>query len=63
MNVVSQDKKQLEFYQESKSALDSVEKKLLEYFQNLQTYIVPISSNIVIKPSFNLRIRSLSIGL
>ena len=63
MNVVSQDKKQLEFYQESKSALDSVEKKLLEYFQNLQAYIVPISSNIVIKSSFNWRIRSLSIGL
>lgn len=40
LNVVSQDKKQGEFYQESKSALDLVEKKLIEYYHQLNAYIV-----------------------
>ena len=39
MNLVSQDKKQQEFYQESKSALDQVEKKLVDYYMQLNAYM------------------------
>jgi cytochrome c556 len=39
MDLVSQDKKQQEFYLESKSACDQVEKKLIEFYQNLNLYI------------------------
>jgi uncharacterized protein YaaN involved in tellurite resistance len=44
LNVVSQDKKKQEFYLESKSALDQVEKKLIEYYHQLNSYIVHYSS-------------------
>ena len=37
---MSQDKKKQEFYLESKSALDEVEKKLLDYYQQLRAYLV-----------------------
>ena len=40
LNKVSQDKKIHEFYTESKAALGEVEKKLLDYYQQLRTYIV-----------------------
>lgn len=40
MNEVSQDKKKSEFYKESKCALEEVEKKLLEYYQQLTGYMV-----------------------
>ena len=43
LNEVSQDKKKSEFYKESQSALEDVEKKLLEYYQQVITYIVHIS--------------------
>lgn len=39
INQVSQDKKKTEFYQESKAALEHVEKNLFEYFQQLTTFI------------------------
>lgn len=42
LNVVSQDKKKQEFYLESKSALEQVEKKLVEYYHTLNTYLVPL---------------------
>jgi hypothetical protein len=42
LNIVSQDKKKQEFYQESKSAFEQVEKKLIEFYQNLNSYIVSI---------------------
>jgi protein subunit release factor A len=44
LNVVSQDKKKQEFYLESKSALDQVEKKLVEYYHTLNVYMVPPTS-------------------
>jgi hypothetical protein len=40
LNLVSQDKKQQEFYLESKSALEQVEKKLVEYYHQLNAYLV-----------------------
>lgn len=40
LNEVSQDKKKQEFYLESKSALDQVEKKLIDFYLQLKTYIV-----------------------
>jgi hypothetical protein len=43
LNVVSQDKKKQEFYLESKSAQDQVEKKLIEYFHQLNSYLVLLS--------------------
>ena len=43
LNEVSQDKKKSEFYKESQSALEDVEKKVLEYYQQLTTFIVHIS--------------------
>ena len=53
LNEVSQDKKKSEFYKESQSALEDVEKKLLEYYQQVITYIVHIYwfSNKTKKPS------------
>lgn len=42
LNVVSQDKKKQEFYLESKSALEQVEKKLVEYYHTLNAYMVPL---------------------
>lgn len=42
LNVVSQDKKKQEFYLESKSALELVEKKLVEYYHTLNAYLVPL---------------------
>lgn len=43
LNEVSQDKKKQEFYNESRSALDQVEKKLIDYFQQLRAYLVTLS--------------------
>lgn len=40
LNVVSQDKKKQEFYLESKSALEQVEKKLVEFYHQLNAYVV-----------------------
>lgn len=39
LNLVSQDKKQQEFYQESKSALDQVEQKLIDFYMQLNAFI------------------------
>jgi hypothetical protein len=36
---VSQDKKKTEFYQESKGALEHVEKNLFEYYQQLNSFV------------------------
>ena len=43
LTQVSQDKKQQEFYQESKSALDHIQNKLIDYFQQLRAYLVSLS--------------------
>ncbi len=40
LTEVAQDKKTEEFYNESKSALDQVEKKLIDFYQQLHSYIV-----------------------
>lgn len=40
LNQVSQDKKKQEFYLESKSALEQVEKKLIDFYQQLKNYVV-----------------------
>ncbi len=46
INEVSQDKKKTEFYQESKGALEQVEKNLLEYFYQLNSFIEEQKQNI-----------------
>lgn len=43
LNELSHDKKKQEFYLESKSALDQVEKKLIDFYQQLKAYIVILS--------------------
>jgi hypothetical protein len=43
LNEVSQDKKKHEFYIESKSALEDVEKRLIEYYMQLKAYMVSMS--------------------
>lgn len=40
LNEVSQDKKKNEFYLESKGALADVEKKLIDYYQQLKAFTV-----------------------
>ena len=42
LTEVSQDKKKEEFYLESKSACDQVEKKLVDFYQQLHSYIVSV---------------------
>ena len=46
INEVSQDKKKTEFYQESKAALEHVEKNLLEYYLQLSAFMEAIKDEI-----------------
>ncbi len=48
---IANDKKKLEFYQESKSALDQVEKKLLEFYQTLTNYLTEHQAAIQQEPT------------
>ena len=40
INQISQDKKKTEFYQESKGALEHVQKNLIDFYQQLNSFIV-----------------------
>lgn len=39
LNLVSQNKRELEFYQESKGALKQVEEKVIQFYHDLKSYV------------------------